>query len=451
MAPSLIFFAGLIVVIGCILGLRLHAFLALLLGALAVVLLTPDDALRAYAVAQGMAPEALINQSVGARLADGFGRTAGQIGIIIAMAAVIGIGMLESGAAERIVRGALRIFGEERVDVALMGSGFFLAIPVFFDTVFFLMIPIARSLFRKTKKNYLLYVLAIVTGGVMAHSLVPPTPGPLFIADAFGVGIGVMVVAGCIVGLLASVAGFLFARWSNRKWEFGAEQLAGIDEAQERTLPNLFFSLSPIVLPLVLITLGTMPDKGALIAFLADKNIALILGGLAAMVLLWRYAEREQFESGLKSAIRSAGVIILITGAGGAFGKMLQQTNIAADFEGMVAGAEAAVLPLAFLLTTLIRTAQGSATVAMITAAGAFSGLATAGVLSFHPVYLAMAIGCGSKPIWWMNDSGFWVVTQMSEMPEKLALKTLTPMSCIMGVVGLIATMIGAWLWPLSM
>ena len=448
MSPPLIFLAGLVVVIGCILGLRLHAFLALLLGALAVVLLTPDEALRAYAMAQGMEAEELIRQSIGARLADGFGRTAGQIGIVIAMAAVIGISLLESGAAERIVRSSLRVVGEKRVDVALMGSGFFLAIPVFFDTVFFLMIPIARSLFEKTKKHYLLFVLAIVTGGVMAHSLVPPTPGPLFIADAFGVDLGIMVLGGCIVGLLASCAGFLYARWANRRWTFGEELLAEAGASAHRQLPNLFVSLLPVLLPLVLITLGTLPQKSSLATFLADKNIALILGALLAIGLLWRYGERVRFEDTLRTAIKSAGVIILITGAGGAFGKMLQQTHIAAELENTIVGFEAAVLPLAFLLTTLIRTAQGSATVAMITAAGAFSGLASAAALGFHPVYLALAIGCGSKPIWWMNDSGFWVVTQMSEMPENLALKTLTPMSCIMGLVGLIAVMIGAWIWP---
>jgi GntP family gluconate:H+ symporter len=212
--------------------------------------------------------------------------------------------------------------------------------------------------------------------------------------------------------------------------------------------------LLPVLLPVALITFGTFVStrglSNAIITLLCEKNIALVIGALVSIGLLWKQTSREDTVEALKRAIRSAGVIILITGAGGALGRILQQTNIAEYLESGIAGAEAAVLPLAFLLTLLIRTAQGSATVSMITAAGAFAGLASVATLGFHPVYLALAIGCGSKPIWWMNDSGFWVVTQMSGMPEKDALKTLTPMSCIMGIVGLIVVMLGAWLWPMA-
>ena len=149
------------------------------------------------------------------------------------------------------------------------------------------------------------------------------------------------------------------------------------------------------------------------------------------------------------AALTSAGVIILITSAGGAFGKALQETGIGASIQSLSTAYQVSVLPLAFLLTTLIRTAQGSATVAMITAAGIFAGIVETTQLGFHTLYLALAIGCGSKPVWWMNDSGFWVVSQMSGMTEKESLKTLTPMSLLMGVVGLAVTLIGAALFPL--
>lgn len=456
MHPLFIFACGLAVVLGCILILRLHAFLALLLGTLTVALLTPVEALQAYAAAQGLsdgATAALLNQSIGSRIADGFGRTAGQIGIVIAMASVIGICLLESGAAERIVVSLLALFGKKRADLALLGGGFFLAIPVFFDTVFFLMIPIARSLYQNTRKHYLLYVLAIIAGGIMAHSLVPPTPGPLFIADAFGVSIGLMIVGGIITGGLAACVGYAFARWANRTWPFEPIDIPD-KPVKERKLPNLFIAASPIVIPLVLITAGTwfraQETANQVLVFLSDKNIALILGALISIGLLRYHQDNEMPMEAIKRAIMSAGVIILITGIGGAFGKILQQTNIAAHLESMISGVEYAILPMAFLLTTLIRTAQGSATVSMITAAGAFSGFASAAVLGFHPLYLALAIGCGSKPIWWMNDSGFWVVTQMSGLSEKQALRTLTPISIIMGLVGLVLVMIGAAWIPLA-
>lgn len=147
--------------------------------------------------------------------------------------------------------------------------------------------------------------------------------------------------------------------------------------------------------------------------------------------------------------LAGGGVIILITSAGGAFGNALQETGIGASIQRLSTAYQVSLLPLAFFLTALIRTAQGSATVAMITAAGVFAGIVESTQLGFHPLYIALAVGCGSKPVWWMNDSGFWVVSQMSGMTEKESLKVLTPMSVVMGVVGLTVTVIGAALLPL--
>jgi gluconate:H+ symporter, GntP family len=167
------------------------------------------------------------------------------------------------------------------------------------------------------------------------------------------------------------------------------------------------------------------------------------------MLLLIRAASAKRTETAVSDALLSAGVIILITSAGGAFGTALQQTNIGAAIESIATNYKAFVLPVAFLLTAMIRTAQGSATVAMLTAAGAFAGIATAEQLGFHPLYLALVIGCGSKPVSWMNDSGFWVITKMSGMTEKESLRVMAPITTIMGIVGLIVTMIGAKLFPL--
>ncbi|MCR9116929.1 MAG: GntP family permease, partial [bacterium] len=159
----------------------------------------------------------------------------------------------------------------------------------------------------------------------------------------------------------------------------------------------------------------------------------------------------KELTAGVQSALMSAGVIILITAAGGAFGSTVRESGVADQITTLTQAAGPIwILPIAFLVTTLIRTAQGSATVAMITAAGVLSPLAIGGDLPFHPVYLALAIGCGSKPIAWMADSGFWVICKMSGLTEGEALKTVTPLSIIMGVTGLIATMVGAWLLPLQ-
>ena len=157
----------------------------------------------------------------------------------------------------------------------------------------------------------------------------------------------------------------------------------------------------------------------------------------------------KQFATIIQRALASAGQIVLITAAGGAFGAMLQQTGIGVRIQELASFYQIAVIPLAFGVTALVRTAQGSATVAMITAVGILSGFADAEQLGFHPLYLALAIGCGSKPICWMNDSGFWIMCKMSGMTEGETLKTVTVMMLIMSLVGLALIMILATLFPL--
>ena len=453
------------VVIGGILLLRLHAFLALLLGALVVAVLTPHDVLLQFALAKKMsaaASQQLAAQLFVDRVAEGFAKTVGQIGIVIAMASIIGECMLRSGAADRIVRAALKLLGEKRAPQAFLSSGYLLGIPVFFDTVFYLMVPLVKATRLRTGRNYLLYVLTVVAGATMTHSLVPPTPGPLFIANQFNVNLATMIMGGMIVGGITATAGYVYALWANRRMEVplreseeSLKQLEEVAARDEKDLPSLWVSLLPIVLPVTLITLNATVGSGGqsgwlkALTILGDKNISLILGAVIALLVLWRSSSAKQGEDSVKAALADAGVIILITSAGGAFGTVLQQTNIGAFIEQMAAGYQSAILPMAFVLTAMIRTAQGSATVAMLTAAGAFSGIATVEQLGFHPVYLALVIGCGSKLIMWMNDSGFWVITKMSGMTEKEGLKALVPLNVIMGVLGLLVTMLGAKLFPL--
>ncbi len=472
MSPIWILLTGMVVVVGGVLLLRLHAFLALLLGALVVSVLTPTSAIEQVALERGMDAAGALRwstRSVGERVAAGFGRTCGQIGIIIAMASIIGTCLLKSGAADRIVRFALRLFGEKRAPLGFVGSSFLLGIPVFFDTVFYLMMPLGKALHLRTGRNYLFYILAIVAGATMAHSLVPPTPGPLFVAQELGLDFGIMVLGGCAVGLVTAAAGFSYAWWASRRWriplresEESLRQLRDVSRREDRELPSVWVALCPILVPVLLITAGSAlgaswwetPGSMAGLALgfirpLSDKNIALMLGAAVALATLLRTTSSEKAMKAVGAALASGGVIILITSAGGAFGNALQQTGIGASIERLSTAYQFSLLPLAFFLTTLIRTAQGSATVAMITAAGVFAGIAESTHLGFHPLYLALAIGCGSKPVWWMNDSGFWVVSQMSGMTEKESLKILTPMSVLMGIVGLAVTLIGAAVLPL--
>ena len=412
-------------------------------------------------------------ETVASRVASGFGSTAGKIGILIAMASIIGKCLLDSGAADRVVRTALIWFGEKFAPLSFVVSGFLLGIPVFFDTVFYLMIPLGKAMQLRTGRNYLLFVLTIVAGATMAHSLVPPTPGPLVVAEELGVDIGTMILAGTIVGFFTAGFGYLYASmFANRFWtlplrettEFSLKDLETLSSRDESELPPFWLSVLPIILPVVLIagysvieamtkakvlTLSAPVDS--VLATLGDKNIALIISAVIAMLTLIRSRRlsRKELADAVAASLASGGIIILITSAGGAFGQTLQATGVATLIQELPQTSPAMIITLAWLITAAIRTAQGSATVAMMTAVGILAGLAQSGTLPFHPVYLALAIGCGSKPIAWMNDSGFWVITRMSGMTEGEGLKFITPMTTLMGVVGLVVTIIGATLFPL--
>ncbi|MBC8354421.1 MAG: GntP family permease [Planctomycetes bacterium] len=481
MHPALILAIAVSIVLGGILIFRLHAFVALLLAAMTVALLTPQTELRKYAdeqVAKGdwteQAAGKFVTSPAPTRVAQGFGKTCASIGILIAMASIIGKCLLDSGAADKIVRSTLRLVGEPRAPVAFIGSGFLLGIPVFFDTVFYLMMPLGKAMRLRTGGNYLLYILAIVAGGSMAHSLVPPTPGPLYVAEQLGVDLAVMILGGCAIGSFSSTCGYLFARWLNRRMEIPLREsadvsLADLEELSKRdesNLPPVWLALLPILLPVVLITARTALDAfiksgGADWAIAAqpfvntvgDKNFALILAaGIALGMVAWQLrSDAKQLAASVQTALASGGVIILITAGGGAFGATVRQCGIADEIAKLTSGiSPIMILPVAFIVTTLIRTAQGSATVAMMTAVSVLASFAEPGVLSFHPVYLALAIGCGSKPIAWMADSGFWVICKMSGMTEAEGLKTVTPLSIVMGISGLFATMVAATVLPLN-
>src|SRR5690606_3470138 len=173
---------------------RVNAFIALIVAAFAVSLMAPGELATKIS-----------------RVATAFGSVAGSIGIVIALAAVIGKALMDSGAAQRIVNALTDTLGEKRAPVALMGSGYVLAVPVFFDTVFYLLVPLARSLWTKERRHYVLYSLSIVAGAAVTHTMVPPTPGPLFMADALGVDLGTMILVGILVGLSMAIGGYFVA------------------------------------------------------------------------------------------------------------------------------------------------------------------------------------------------------------------------------------------------
>lgn len=479
LSSFLILLVGMALVLGCILILRLPAFLALIGAAWLTAALTSDAALGAYAQSQGWSEAetaSFIDQASLKRVASELAETFGKVGIIIAMASIIGKCLLASGGADRIVRSALNAIGIRNAPWAFTGSGFLLGIPVFFDTLFYLMIPLAKSLGFREKSKYALLVMSIIAGGTMAHSLVPPTPGPLLVATKLKVPLGWMMIGGLIVGLFTCWIGQMYARWANRKWPLPIRDSGGVTVAElkkqisidDAKLPPLIWSLLPILLPVLLIGFQSLATSlqwnpgnmnsnilaGLLkiLFIVGEKNTALTLSAITGLLLLYRYPGQAKghMRTSLEEALSQGGLILLITSAGGAFGGVLQHTGIALQIQEWASGYQLALLPLAFFVTTLIRTAQGSATVAMITTVGIFSGMATTGELAFHPLYLALVIGCGSKPFPWMNDSGFWIIGRMSGMEEKETFRYFSFMISLMGLAGLIVIMLAAMVLPLT-
>jgi len=445
--PFVVLLLSVLAVILMISRWRFHPFIALILAAIFVGFLSID--LPAPSSQHWMVTAVELPMIE-------FGVMAGKIAWVIALAAVIGTAMMESGAANQIVRWLLKNLGEKQAAVALLISGFILSIPVFLDTVFFLLIPLGITLARKTGRDYVLYVLAIAGGAVITHSIVPPTPGPLIMAETLQIDLGLVILAGLGVGLLPAACVYWIANWMNKKMEIPV-RMSVEKPVPNQVLPTLFLSLLPIVLPLLLIgstsvyqgLTGSVPGW---LAFLGNKNIALALGTAVALYL-WakgKSLNRTELWLAIGKPLEIGGIIILITSAGGSYGAMIQHSGIAAAIDSISGGFQLNYILLAWVISAVMKTAQGSGTVAMISAAAIVSALVGPGYdLPYHPVYLLLAMGFGSVFVSWMNDSGFWVVVRMSGFTEKEGLKTWTVMLAVLSLVGLLQVWVLAWLFPL--
>lgn len=440
-----------LVIFGLILGLRINAFIALVAAAITVGVLSPNISMA----------------EVMPKLSASFGTVCGKIGIVIALAAVIGECLLESGAADRITRAFIRRFGEARASLSLLSSGYVLGIPVFFDTVFYLLIPLARAMAIRTGGNYLLFVMAIVSGGITAHCLIPPTPGPLAMAVTMDIDLGIMILVGALVAVPMAFAGWLFSVYRDRTLEVPLRETAGITlaeldaiaRAEESRLPAFVPSILPIFLPVALITTNTFsvqlrpPDQlRGVISFFGDANMALLLSASIALYVLAVHKKYSlaRLAKPVERALVGAGLIILITAGGGALGGMLVEAGVGRSLAGIAESYHLPLLLLGFLLSALLKVAQGSSTVSMITASSTLAPILVATPPPYHPVYLACAIGAGSLVGEWMNDSAFWVYKQMSGFTEVETLKTLTPLLAVLGFTGLAVSAVLAVLLPLK-
>jgi len=463
--PLFILAVGIVTIVGLIVVLRVNAFLALLAAAFLVSFLTPIDS--------GDWSDKVL------RVSAGFGTTAAKIAILIAMGSVIGKCMMDSGCAERIIRSLRSLFGERLMPATLFSGGFILSIPLFYEAAFYLMLPIARSVYKAMKKNYILYLMAIGLGATLTHTLTPPTPGPIFTAIELKVSIGTMLLVGLMVGALTAPFALLIAMTMNRLLPNPeihlTEEIESHVEEDESKLPSLSVAVAPILVPIVLILSATgvdMLQKAEVIALQANipvlwntlrvignPQIAMIISALVSMGILMHAHKLSLIglERRTETALLSAGLIILIVAAGGAFGEMLRTAKVGeavknlfhaeGDLTGMM------LLLVAFGVTAMIKTAQGSSTVAMITSAGIFSGVIFAegaAELPYNAAYLAVTIGLGSCVTGWMNDGGFWLFCRLGGIKETDALKTWTVGLVFLGLSGLMVVLLLSRLLPLT-
>ncbi|MBK8505191.1 MAG: GntP family permease [Saprospiraceae bacterium] len=450
--PLFVLLIGIITVIVLIAVLKIHAFVSLMFAATLVGVLSshlPGSYTNKYVAAVELAMTE-------------FGITAGKIAFVIALASILGVALTMSGAAEKIVIKFVDILGEKLAPIALLISGFVLSIPVFFDTVFFLLIPIGYSMGRRLKKNYVLFVMAISAGAAVTHHLVPPTPGPLIMAETLQINLGLVILMGLLAGLIPVTIAYLYSMRLAKKISIDPPSFADDQPIEESSLPSFFHSVLPIVVPLFLIIIasateyfgsGSESSLTTFINFIGNKNVAMLIGTILA---LWLLAKQKKWgltkvSGSMEKPLEIAGIIILITSAGGAFGGMIKHSGIGEWIKGFATGGiELNYILLGWVVAAVMKIAQGSGTVAMITAAGImYSLIGTGAELAYHPIYVLLAIGFGAMFITWMNDSGFWVICKLSGFTEKQTLQTWTVVLGLIGIVGLVETLILAKLFPL--
>ncbi len=421
--------------------LRLHPFVALLLAAFF------------FGTLDGLRPGEII-----AAINAGFGDTVGAIGIVIIAGSIIGTFLNHSGAAMRLASGFVQLAGRRRVPVAMGAVGYVVSMPVFCDSGFVLLSSINRALAARAGVSLAACAVALSLGLYATHTMVPPTPGPVAAAGIIGADLGIVIGIGAIVSLVSLSAGLVFAYRYAARVEIGSDtQAEEFVEQSDDTGPSVPRSLLPIVLPMLLIVGRTIADvpsapfgDGMLatsLKFLGEPAIALSIGVVLALTLPARLELRMLSTSGwFGEAIKSAATIIVITGAGGGFGRVLQASGIATDL-GTETVARFGGILLPFLVAAAIKTAQGSSTVAMITTAGIVAPmLGTLGLDSEVARAMAVvAIGAGSMVVSHANDSYFWVVTQFSGMTVNQGYRLQTLGTLVQGLTA------AAAVWVMSL
>ena len=391
----------------------------------------------------------------------GFGDLMMGIGLSVGFGIILGQLMSDSGGAAIIARSLISLTSERFALYGLAFAAFVLSIPVFYDVTFVILIPLAVAIARQINKPLPFAVGVVALGAGTSHTLVPPTPNPLAAGEILGFDTGYMIAVGGTVGLLATFgAVFVYSRVLAKVWnpatDVEAEPVYDSTQGERKNPPPFFLAILPILVPVLLILMGTtfQAIKGSVptvVAFFGDKTVAMLLGVLVAYLVAWRNMSRQEMETSSNEAVQSAGVVLLITGAGGSFGAMIQAVGIdqvIVELVSSLGGSHLVVLLACWLVGAAFRLAVGSGTVASITTMTIMASVAP--TIGVHPVWVAIACLGGALSLGHINDSGFWVTAKIPGFTVSGGLKTYTLPQLTASVFILVLALIGSTLLPLS-
>lgn len=435
---------GIVALLVLVMGLRLHAFVSLLIVSIGVGL------------AAGMPLTGIIGT-----IEKGMGGTLGSVAIIVGLGSMFGAMLEVTGGAQRIARSLVKWLGEDKAPWALAATGFLVSIPVFLDVAFIILVPIVFSIARQTKRSTLHYAIPLLAGLAVTHTFVPPTPGPVAVAATIGADLGKVILYGILAGVPTTiVAGVIFGRYIGNKVNLSVPEWVEDkgEELKDEDLPAFGTVVGLILLPIVLILGGSVaklyidplvaanmdvPLHLQIVSFLGTATTALIIATLAAFYILGsgRKMTLAQIQQVASKSLGPAGMIILVTGAGGVFKQVLIDSGIGQVMADSLGGLGLSPLWLAFVIACVVRVAQGSATVAMMTTAGFMAPILNA-FPDVDKAWVTIAIAAGATIASHVNDSGFWLVKQYLGMDEKTTLKTWTVMETLVAVVGFIFVLI---------
>lgn len=439
-------FIGIVILVFMILRTKIHTFLALILTCILI------------GVVGGVPYNDIISSITG-----GFGGTLGSIGIIIGFGVMMGAIFERTGSAKTMAKTVLQFLGRGKEDIALAVTGFIVSIPIFCDSGFVILAPLAKELSRVTKRSIVTLGIALACGLVITHTMVPPTPGPVGVAGIFNVSVGTFMLWGIVIAIPMAAAGVIYARIVGKKiyqipgGEGEAEwirpnqnelQKAEVNLFGDEEMPGAFESFLPIVLPILLILMNNVLKVLAMegpvaefLIFLGQPIVAVAAGLLAAIFSLSRHMDRRETIRTMEEGIKDAGIIILVTGGGGALGRVMADTGLGNYIATQMAQTAIPAILLPFIIATLMRFIQGSGTVAMITSASITAPILS--TLAVNPVFAALAACVGSLFFSYFNDSFFHVVTRTIGLNEpKEQIQSYSIASTILWAVGIVTLLI---------